>query len=87
MERSLIDLLEDEKDLVDSIHDMQQRVKSTSDYRISILMNCPDCDARTKDLARLQIEIDNTNNSISDYKMALEDVRKKLSSYIKKLLY
>lgn len=86
MEKSLLDILNEEYKIIEDINILSRQVKRTSDYRINILMNCPDCKAKTKDLARLQSEIDHMNNSIIEHTALLEDVRRKLASYIKNLL-
>lgn len=83
MEKPLIDILTEEKDLVKEIAILEATVKDVSDLRIHILMNYPDCDLKVQEIKRLQNEIDEMNNRKFDCKQRLEEVRRSIAGYFK----
>ena len=82
MEKALIDFLVEEKDLIREIARLEDRVKSTSEWRIFLLMNSPDCELKRQDIRQLQHDIDELNNQKFDCKRKLEEVRRSIAGYL-----
>lgn len=83
MEKPLLDILFEEKDLIKEIAILEDTVKDVSDLRIHLLMNCPDCEMKVREIKRLQNEIDDMNNRKFDCKRELDEVRRSIAGYFK----
>lgn len=83
MEKALIDILLEEKELIKEIAVLEDTVKRTSERRIFILMNTTDLDLDKQYIKHLQREIDAMNNRKFDCKQQLEEVRRSIAGYFK----
>lgn len=87
MEKCLLDILEEERRLVQDIDTLSDHIKLISDRRIELLMRCV-CEADFEDerhyLAHLQEDIDRMNEEKLAYKKRFMDTRRELADYIKR---
>ena len=81
MEKALIDILVEEKELIKEIARLEDTVKRTSERRIFLLMNTMDLDLDKPYIKHLQREIDDMNNQKFDCKRKLEEVRRSIAGY------
>ena len=81
MEKALLDVLHEEKELIKEIAVLEATVKDISDLRVHLLMNGPDCELKVTEIKRLQNEIDDKNNRKFDCKRRLEEARRSIASY------
>lgn len=82
MERALIDFLVEEKELIEEIARLEDNVKSTTEWRIFLLMNSPDCEPKIREIKKLQNDIDDMNDRKFDCKRKLEEVRLSIAGYL-----
>ena len=84
--KSLIDILEEEKDLVQQINVVNDLIKKQSDRRVELLM-CFTCEGDYEDersyLAYLQNDIDRLNAEKFELKDKLADTHRELAYYLK----
>ena len=85
MEKALIDILLEEKELIKEIANLEDKVKRTSDQRIFLLMNSMELDLDKQYIKHLQNNIDEMNNQKFDCKRKLEEVRRSIAGYIEHL--
>lgn len=87
--KSLINILEEERDLIQQINVLNDLIKKQSDRRVELLM-CFTCEGDYEDersyLAYLQNDIDRLNAEKFELQRKLAVTRGELASYIKTLL-
>lgn len=86
MEKCLLDILEEERNLIQHIDMLSDHIKSTSDRRIELLMRdmCElDLEYERHYLAYLQGDIDRMNEEKLTYQKRLVTIRRELADYIK----
>lgn len=89
MEKCLLDILEEERDLIREIDTKNIAVRLISDRRVELLMRftCEaDYEYERHYLAHLQEEIDRKNEEKFELQRKLAITRRELASYIKALL-
>lgn len=86
MEKCLLDILEEERDLVQQIDVLNDLIKKQSDRRVELLMRFT-CEGDYEDersyLAYLQNDIDRLNAEKFKLQAKLVGVRRELAGYIK----
>ena len=85
MTKALIDILEEERDLVQKIDTLSSHIKLISDRRVELLMRfTPEADYNYERsyLAYLQKDIDRMNAEKFTYQEKLVNTRRELSGYI-----
>lgn len=86
MEKCLLDILKEERDLIREIDRLTDHIRLISDRRVELLMRFT-CEADYEDersyLAHLQEEIDRKNTEKFELQEKLVSVRRELAGYIK----
>ena len=84
--KSLINILEEERDLIQQINVLNDLIKKQSDRRVELLM-CFTCEGDYEDersyLAYLQNDIDRLNAEKFELQEKLVGIRRELAGYIK----
>lgn len=85
MEKCLLDILEEERRVVQHIDTLSDHIKLISDRRIELLMRVT-CEADFEDernyLAHLQENIDRMNEERLAYQKRLVNIRRELNGYL-----
>lgn len=84
--KALLDILKEEKYLVDEINKFDRQIKHTHEYYSHVDANMPDCDAKEHDLKRMLNDIDIWENHKARLEQRLHNVHCELSSFIDRLI-
>lgn len=84
MEKCLLDILEEERRIVQHIDTLSDHIKVTSDRRIELLMrDTYDLEYERHYLAHLQEDIDRMNEEKLAYQKRLVNIRRELNGYLR----
>lgn len=84
MEKSLLDILEAERNLVNRINNYSKLIKSTSDARIKLLMERDDITYPDSYLVDMQNDIDSLNAFKFTCQEELAEIRRELKYYYRR---
>jgi predicted nucleic acid-binding Zn-ribbon protein len=80
--KALLDILNEEKYLVDQINRLDHYINRYREQRDTIRTSYPDCESKERDLERMIIEIDILENQKTGYQDQLQGVQHELAGYL-----
>ena len=86
MEKALIDILIEEQSAVKDVNKIQRDIECAREYRDHAICYLPDCEAKTKELARIKDELVQLAGRKLKYEANLETIRRELAGYINYLM-
>ena len=86
MEKSLLDILLDEREAVKSVNKIQYDIEYKREYYSYISNMFPDCVAKEEDLDRITEEIAKLQDDKIEAEENLADIRRRLAGYLNYLL-
>lgn len=82
MEKALLDILLEERCAVKDVNKVQYDIEYKREYREHIIAHFPDCDAKTRDIERIDDELVQLAGRKLKHESTLVGIRRELAGYI-----